>query len=494
MSDDRPNIVFILSDQHAANVLGCYGDSIVRTPNIDALAQSGVVFDNAYTPAPLCVPARMSLLTGRYPSQQTCWTNSDSLASDIPTFAHALGAVGYAPTLMGRLHAIGPDQLHGYVRREVGDHITDWYGGHAYTMGPLDKAQRPFKESLILSGPGQSSYEVLDRVVTTHTLQFLDEIAARRRAGDRNPFALTVGYILPHQPYVADPEIYAYYDGKVPPPALKRPHDEADDSYLAWWRQQTGLNDITEADELRARTAYYALVETMDRQIGRVLAKLKAHDLLDNTLVVYSSDHGDQLGERDLWWKQTFYDESAKVPLVMSWPGRLPMGERRNQIVNLIDLTATIVDAGGAAPLANSDGRSLLPLALDGESTWNDETFSEYCTDGLLAWSGGRLLQSRMIRRDNWKYIYYHGSASQLFDLQADPQEMNNLAADPAYRRIRDQLETRLLDGWDPEQIHSTIQTRNREKAVLKAWAQTTKPPDQFRFETKMEDNWLVKE
>jgi choline-sulfatase len=492
MTNTRPNIVFILSDQHAANVLGCYGDDIVQTPNLDRLAAEGVVFENAYTPSPICVPARMSLLTGKYPYRQNCWTNSDALASDIPTAAHALGAAGYSPTLIGRMHAIGPDQLHGFARREIGDHITDWYGGFAYSLGVLDKAQRPFKEAVINSGPGQMSYELVDREVTNSSLAFLDEVAEARQNGDDQSFSLNVGYMLPHQPYVADPEIYKLYEGKIRPPRLSRPEDEEADAYLAWWRNQTGLNEITEEDEIRARTAYYALVDTMDREIGKILSKLEENKLLENTLIIYSSDHGDQLGERDLWWKQAFYDESATVPLIMKWADELPTGERRDQIVNLVDMTATIVDAGGGEPLRDIDGTSLLPLAQNGAAKWKNETYSEYCTDGLLAWSGGRVLQSRMIRKNKWKYNYYHGCPSQLFDMKNDPDEMNNLARDPAHQEIKTELEAQLLDGWDPEAINENIQARNYDKAILKAWAQSTKPKDTFRWETKMEDNWLA--
>ena len=200
--------------------LGCYGDDIVRTPNMDRLASQGVRFSNAYTASPICVPARMSLLTGQYPYKQQCWANSDSLASDIPTTAHALGAAGYRPILVGRMHAIGPDQIHGFAERDIGDHITDWYGGTPYSMGVLDKAQRPFRESLVNSGPGQMSYELVDREVTRRTLERLDEIAASRQSGDETPFSLNVGYMLPHQPYVADPEIYARYEGKVASPKI----------------------------------------------------------------------------------------------------------------------------------------------------------------------------------------------------------------------------------------------------------------------------------
>jgi choline-sulfatase len=186
----RPNLLYILSDQHAQTVAGCFGDPLAPTPNLDRLAARGVTFNNAYTPSPLCTPARMSLLSGRHPSDQSCWTNSDALASDVPTFAHAMGAAGYRPVLIGRLHSIGPDQMRGYAERLVGDHSTNWIGGHAHSLGVLDKTNDPFRVSIERSGPGQSSSEVKDLEVTARTLDWLDELAARRRAVDDAPFCL----------------------------------------------------------------------------------------------------------------------------------------------------------------------------------------------------------------------------------------------------------------------------------------------------------------
>ena len=200
--------------------------------------------------------------------------------------------------------------------------------------------------------------------------------------------------MLPHQPYVADPEIYAYYEGKVGPPTLARAN-EGDTTYLTWWRQQTGLNEITEEDEIRARTAYYALVDTIDREIGKVLDKLDELGLAENTLIIYASDHGDQLGQRDLWWKQTFYEESVKVPLIMSWAGQIPKNESRAEIVSLVDVSAAVVEAAGAPRLPNIDGKSLLGVAKGTDVDWTNETYSEYCTDGLQAWSGANLPLSR---------------------------------------------------------------------------------------------------
>lgn len=491
MSNPQPNILYILSDQHARNVLGCYGDDIVRTPNLDRLSGEGVTFDNVYTPSPICVPARMSMLTGKYPFRQKCWTNSDALASDIPTTAHALGAAGYYPTLIGRLHAIGPDQLHGYARREIGDHITDWYGGEDYTIGPLAKAQRCFEEAITKSGPGQCSFEVIDREVTERSLAFLDEVAAARTAGDTKPFALSVGYMLPHHPFVADPDLYAYYEDKIGPPRLSRP-DAGEETYLEHWRAQTGLNDITEADEIRARIAYYAMVETVDRMVGQLLDRLEQHGLSENTLVVYVSDHGEQLGERDLWWKQTFYEESVTVPLIMRWPGKFPAGTRRSEIVNLVDLSATIVEIAGSDPLPDIDGRSFLPLAKGEAMAWENETFSEYCTDGLLTWAKKVVARIRMIRSGKWKYVYYLGFPPQLFDLESDPDEMVNLAGRPEHAGTEQALRDKLLAEWDPEEIDAYIRGRAPAKAILKCWAQSVRPKDNYRRVTRAEENYIL--
>ncbi len=479
----RPNLLYILSDQHTQKVAGCYGDPLAPTPNIDRLAARGVTFDNAYTPSPLCTPARMALLTGRHPSRQDCWTNSDALAADVPTFAHAMGAEGLEPTLIGRLHSIGPDQMRGYARRLVGDHSTNWTGGHAHSLGVLDKTNDPFRVSIERSGPGQSSYEVKDRDVTAATLAWLDQ--QRPDA----PFCLSVGYLLPHQPYVCAADDYRRYQGRIGLPPLPVPDDEH--PYLRWWREHTGSLDLPHEAVIRARTAYYGLVSSFDRMVGAILDRLAARGLADNTLVIYASDHGDQIGERGLWWKQTFYDESVKVPLIMAWPGVLPAGERRSQIVNLIDLGPTMLEALGAPALPHAQGRSFLEVAKDAATPWPDETFSEYCTDGMAPWAGPEPVQQRMIRRGRWKLVYYHGHPPQLFDLEEDPAELHDLAAEPRHVGLRDALTERVLADWDPDDIARRMARRVADKHLLQAWARAVDPPDSYRWPVKTEDNWL---
>ena len=494
MTSSRPNILLIMSDQHTMRVTGCYGDGIVSTPNLDRLAARGVRFTNAYTPSPLCVPARMSFLTGKHPYRQSCWTNSDILPSDMPTTAHALGAAGYEPILVGRLHSIGVDQMRGYVRREVGDHSTNWVGGVPHSLGVLAKTNDPYRVSIDKSGPGQSAYECHDDDVTESALSVLDELAESRKSGKKEAFAMTVGYLLPHQPYVARKAFYDRYKGKINLPDLGVEDINKVHPYLKEWREFTETTDLAADDILNARIAYYALVEEMDAMIGRILDKLEETGLDDNTLVIYCSDHGDQLGERGLWWKQTFYEESVKVPLIMTWPGVLPEGESRNQVVNLVDLAATILEACKAPSLPDSDGRSFLEVAHDPSRPWLNETYSEYCTDGMAPWTGPTPVQQRMIRSGKWKLNYYHGYEPQLFDIEADPQETNDLADDLTYRDIREGLTAKILTDWDPETIIADMAAKRESKELLKSWSRSVLPRDHHRWQLLENDNWLDEE
>jgi choline-sulfatase len=487
----RPNLLFLFSDQHAQKIAGCYGDPVALTPNLDRLAARGVIFDQAYCPSPICVPSRMSLLTGRHPYAQECWTNDDGLASDRPTLAHALGAAGYEPALVGRLHSMGPDQLHGYVHREVGDHSPNWIGVPRHDMGALADTNEPDPASVERSGPGQSAYELKDVDVTAAACTYLGALGARRGDAADRPFCLTVGFMLPHPPYVARPEDYVRHAGRVDPPALPAPAPGREHPWLAWWRQNRGLDRVRPDAVLRARTAYYGLVTRLDLFIGEILAALESSGLAEDTLVVYSTDHGDQLGERGLFWKHTFYDESVKVPLILAWPGRLPAGERRAQVVNLVDLTATLLDALGAPPLPHAQGRSFLAAARDGRAAWDDETYSEYCTDAVPAWTGGMAVQQRMVRRGRWKLVYYHGYRPQLFDLEADPHELRDLAEDARHGAVRDALVPKVLAGWDPDRIRQRMLERRADKDLVGAWARRMHPPNQYLWEFKPEENWL---
>ena len=469
MSATARNLLFIFSDQHAQAVAGCYGDSHVQTPALDGLAARGVRFDNAYCASPICVPSRMSMLTASHPSKQDCWTNDDYLSSEIPTWLHAMGAAGHYPELIGRMHAMGPDQMHGYAHREVGDHSPNWGGIPRHDMGVLNDTNDPQGHSLVACGAGQSAYEVKDRDVTNAALGALERIAKEER-----PFCLTVGLMLPHAPYVASRHWVDYYMQELDPPAIPPGVDEH--PWISWWRENRGIGSVPERQSRLARAAYWGLVSTMDEMIGRILDKLRETGLEQDTLVVYASDHGDHVGERGLWWKHMLFDESTKVPLIMALPGVLPESESRDEVVGLIDVAQTMIEALGGTPLPQADGRSFWPILTGQHEAWDNTVFSEYCTDEVPAWTGGRAVQQRMVRRGAWKLHVYSKYPPLLFNLDDDPQELNDLSRDPTHAAVLKEMMALVLNDWDPELIRQRMLDRRQRKDLLSAWAGNVLP------------------
>ncbi|MEQ9054307.1 MAG: sulfatase-like hydrolase/transferase [Roseovarius confluentis] len=470
------NLLFIFSDQHAARVAGCYGDPLAETPALDRLAAEGVTFEAAYCPSPICGPSRMSQMTARYPHRTRVWGNEDILSAGIPTFAHSLGAAGLTPHLVGRLHALGPDQLLGYTRREIGDHHANWLGVPRVDLGPLEGTASPDRRSLLHSGIGQSPYEIKDEDVTEAALARLEALAHEVRDGLRDRFSMTVGFMLPHAPFVARADDFRRFEGRIGLARQRRPDPDKEHPWLAAWRTACGVEDVTEAEEIRARTAYYALVASMDRMIGRILDQLDALGLADDTLVVYSSDHGEQIGAHGHWWKHTFYEDSVRVPMILRWPAGLPRGERRSLVVNLVDLTATMLDAMGAPALPGACGTSFLDAARDPTAPWLDQTFSEYCHGSRFAWGVPGTSQNRMLRQGRFKLCYYHGHPPQLFDLEEDPLEQNDLADNARYAAVRQSLTETILSGWNPAEIERQIEDSLPAKALLADWASATRP------------------
>lgn len=490
----KPNLLYIHSDQHNPYVTGCYGDKVVQTPHLDGLAKRGVVLENVYCPSPICVPSRMSMLSGRFPFENEVWTNGHGLDSSIPTFAHAMGAGGYWPVLIGRMHSVGPDQLHGYAERLVGDHGSNYLGGEGANHGMLGGTVGPGRVSLRKSGIGQSAYQVHDEDVTVATVDYLNRMGVKKRAGQGGePFCLSVGFMLPHQPFVARRADYERYDGHVPSPKIATPFSDDLHPHIHMWREKCGIRDVPEAEVQRARTAYWALVDRMDFMIGQILSALEENGLAENTLIVYMSDHGEQVGEHGLWWKQTFYEHSVKVPGIISWPGKLPEGRQFDEVVSSLDLNATMIDALGCPPLPHSRGRSLLPLLRGETSDWDNVAFSEFCQDA--AGAGGPFpaegIYQRMVRRDEWKLNYYAGQPSQLFNLKEDPDELHDRIDDSDCADVVDALTKEVLADWNPEDVAQKMAVKREDNKVLSAWARQTKPEDQVRWELRPEMDYL---
>lgn len=476
----QPNIFFILSDQHAQHALGCYGDEAGVTPNLDKLAQDGVVFENTYCASPICGPSRMSLMTGRQPHENGCWLNGDILNSGTPTFAHALGAAGYRTALIGRMHFIGPDQTHGFSQRLVGDHSANWPGNPSFDHGELSGTSGPNPVSIEKSGPGTNAYDLKDRDATAAAIDWLHEEGQKQKTGTTGPFHMTLGLMLPHPPYVADPEDFDAVAGNVPEHLIAAPAENKEHPWYSKWRHDRGIGNMDTAQINRSRQAYWAMVRRLDQHIGQVLEALDAAGLRNDTLVIYTSDHGDHLGNRGLFWKHTFYDESAKVPLIMRWPNRIPASARRTKVIGLTDLGATMLDAANGT--WTGGGNSLLPVAADASAPWVDEVVSEYCTGTADSYAFSEPTMNRMVRKGRFKLCYYHGYPPQLFDMEADPNELTDLADNPNYDSICKALLLRILSDWNPNEIERAIHARESDAALLAEWARQTSPKETHRW------------
>lgn len=474
----KPNVLVIMSDQHHWRFMGCAGHRLARTPAIDALAARGTRFDNAYCASPLCGPSRMAFMTGQLPSTIGVLDNHQSLHSDIPTFAHHLAAGGYETVLAGRMHFNGPDQRHGFERRLVGD-VTPYVYGPAkrfaqevLTDGPWHTG--PSVESISRSGPGGHAYEHYDQLVAREAAEWMVS-----RQDDR-PFALVVGFVLPHAPFVCSPADFDAFDDLVTEDDLPA-WDDTLHAYNIAMRQRSGLNRqprVTPKDQRRAVVAYLGMCASLDRQVATVLDGLARSGQADQTIVVYTSDHGEQLGEHGLWWKHSFYQGSAAVPMIFAGPG-VSVGQVVSRNVSLIDVGPTLLNMVGCSPMVDVQGRSYRSLlstdATPQTSPWPDTVFCENL------WPSSPHVIARMVRRGPWKLNHYHGQSPELFNLADDPGEMCDRAKDPACQAILRELMQRVTQDWD----HDALLARQRKseqagKLIRQAWAKSDLPePDE---------------
>jgi len=466
----RPNILLVMADQLAPHFTGAYGHPLAKTPHLDALAARGARFDAAYCNAPLCAPARFSFLAGRLGSRIGAYDNASEFPASVPTVAHYLRLMGYRTCLAGKMHFVGPDQLHGFDERLT----TDVYpSDHAWTPDWLNPDQRIPKWY-----HNMDSVREAGTAATTFQLEFDDEVAffAKRRLFDYAkervaPFFMTLGFIHPHDPYVARPEWWDLYgDEEIPLPQVQIPW-EAQDPHTR--RVMAGIeadrvDDITDTQVRDARRAYLANTSYIDAKLGELVRTLEEAGLAEDTLVVFTSDHGDMLGERGLWYKMTFFERSVRVPLVMAGPG-VAKGIAVTQACSLIDLVPSFIaaaaDAQHDAPELGQplDGRSLLPLAAGSADADPDLALSEY----LAECTGYPVF---MIRRGSLKYVHCDSDPPLLYDLAQDPQELTNLAADPAYAETAAAFAEEVRRIWDGEAVRrDVIASQQRRRVVHEA-------------------------
>jgi choline-sulfatase len=322
-------------------------------------------------------------------------------------------------------------------------------------------------------------------------VDYLNRLGVQKRAfGKIEPFSLSVGLMLPHPPYVARSEDYERYADSMTMPQRPEQHDQVAHPYIRRWREYTGIAEVSDEEVLRSRAAYWGLVRRVDVLVGQILAALEANQLAEDTLIVYTSDHGDMQGEHGLWWKHVFYEESVQVPLILNWPGVIPAGQRCERVISALDVTATILDALDAPALPGTPGRSFLGLVSEARPTpaWEDVAFSEYVAD---QYTPDGESYHRLVRLGPWKLTYYEGMEPQLFNLSEDPGEMVDRAADPTCQQIRAELTARVLADWSPAVIAPMLAQKRAETHILRQWANHTHPTEQYRWPLLSEMNWL---
>ncbi len=451
------NLLIIMSDEHNVRTLGCYGHPMVQTPNIDRLAASGARFGSAYTNSPICTAARASFATGRYVHEIGNWDNASPYAGEPPGWGHRLQAGGHRVTSIGKLHYRNSSDPTGFDEQIVPMHARD--GGVGSVLGSIrdelvvQKADRLAREI----GPGETSYSRYDADIAERACAWLENDARKYR--DR-PWVTFVSFVSPHFPLMAP---QAYFD-MYPPESVPSPKPHALDGrprhpWIEAYRKYVPSDSFFDEEKRRVAIAsYFGLCTFLDAQVGRVLESLERAGLQGRTRVFFTSDHGENLGARGTWGKGTMYEESAAVPLIMAGPGVEP-GAVVETPVSLLDFYPTILESVGATPNEEEGqraGRSLYEVArapTDAERV----VFSEYHASGAET-------AAYLVRRGRMKYIHYVGYPPELYDLESDPEEQDNLAGRPESAAILDELERALRGILDPEEVDRRAK---RDQAAL---------------------------
>jgi choline-sulfatase len=453
------HVLFIVSDQHRGDCLGAAGHPCVQTPHLDRLAERGTHFTNAYSVSPICGPARACLATSRYPHEVDSYGNATCYNGKTPSVAHHLSANGITAASVGRMDFL-PGIDHGY---------------DAVYPRPRD----PLAIAEFLRSPSVKRHDIphamlrvehLDDPSLPHPfkliMSWLDQ--ERRHA---EPWHLFVNFVKPHCPFIVPKKYVALYDGlEIPLPVMPKGYLENPHPALKEQRFHWNIEELRPDDELRLiRKSYYAMITWVDDAIGRILGKLEEQGILDETLVIYSSDHGDHLGDHGLWQKCNLLDSCARVPLLIAGPG-VPAGHKIDTPVNHLDISPTILTAMGCSVPEEMRGQDLLALTGRADEETGRAVFGEYHGPGAVT---GEF----MVRQGPWKYIHYEGMRPQLFDLQNDPGESNDLGEERACAQVRDRYDRMLREEFgDLADIDARIRAYQLEQ--FKVWWQSGDPQE----------------
>jgi len=449
------NVLVLMSDEHSRKILGCNGNPWVKTPNLDALAARGINFRNAYCNSPVCVPARAAFATGQYLNRMGYWDNADPYDGEVTSWHHRLRQAGHQVISIGKLHFRSEADDYGFTESKVPMHVID---GKGDLMGlireGLPRRGGAWKMAQ-LAGPGESSYTTYDRNITTLAQTWLHEEAPKHRNKYQDkPWVLFVSMVVPHFPLTAPSEhFYRYYnDETLPWPKLYDQTQRPDHPFLSDYRGSFVYDEFFKSTDCirRAVAGYYGLVSFLDENLGKVLQALEDTGLSQHTRVIYTSDHGDNLGARGLWGKSTFYEESAGVPAIMAGPG-VPKGEIVETPVTHVDFYyQTILHVAGVE--LNESDKKLPGISLDVIAEAQDSHRIAFCEYHAMGSTTGAF----MVSDARYKYVFYIGYPVQFFDLGAEP--------DPINAELIKYFHSRLEEICDPYAVNARAKIRQAQQ------------------------------
>ena len=454
----RPNVLLLLTDQHAPLVSGFAGDPIVRTQALDAIAADAVQFDTALCASPVCTPSRMCLMTAKEAHRCAAWNNHWVIFPEHVTWPGHFAAHGYRTCLVGKMHFGGADQMQGFQHRPYGD----LRHGLGHQIDPIDF----FPVYAGASGAGVTEIPeslLQENVVTRESLAFLLE---HHDSQPDTPWFLCASYSRPHSPFTAPGRYIRRYRDRVPPAELPAGFPDGLDDYARRCFADEVGEELTAEQQLRAREAYYACVDFVDDCIGELMRGLDAAGLLDDTIVIYTSDHGEMAGHHGLWGKTVHFEPSVGVPLLMSGPGIAPGRARVAHPASLLDLFPTTCALAGLPIPPELDGVDLGPLLADpagGAAPRRYAPSAYYAYGNRVRGLQGDTRQiephqaMRLVRDPEWKYVEVEGGRPVLFDMRGDPGETTNLAADPRQAERCRQMRAALFDGFSWDEVHRQL-------------------------------------
>jgi choline-sulfatase len=461
----KPNILILMVDQLTGTLFPDGPADFLHAPHLKALAARSARFAANYTASPLCAPGRAAFMSGQLPSRTRVYDNAAEFPSAIPTFAHHLRAAGYHTALSGKMHFVGPDQMHGFEERLTTDIYPADFGWTPDYRKPGERIDWWYHNLGSVTGAGvaeitnQMEY---DDEVAFHAVQKLHQLSRLSQDADRRPWCLTVSFTHPHDPFVARKKHWDLYEdcAHLKPEIGFIPHDEQDPhSQRLYHASDYPAFDITDDDIEKSRRAYFANISYLDDHVGAILDTLDRTRMADDTIVLFCSDHGEMLGERGLWFKMSFLEGSARVPLMIAGKGIAP-GNHATATSNL-DICPTLCDLAGidmSAIQSWTDGTSLKPM-IDGIER-HEPVLMEYAAEGSYA-------PMVAIREGRFKFVHCEIDPPQLFDLESDPAELTNLAADPAHANRVAEFMAKVRARWDMARFDAEVRESQARRWVV---------------------------